>query len=50
MNGVTNDIAILWPPARKPILVTAYLAEGQADQAARNAALADVARALVRHL
>ncbi len=49
-NGVTNDVAILWPPARKPVLVTAYLAESKAAQAARHGALADVARAVVRYL
>src|SRR5690606_59285 len=27
MNGVANDIAILWPPTRGPLLVTAYYAE-----------------------
>lgn len=47
-NGVTGDIAILWPPARRPVLVAAYLAESPSDDAARQGALADVARALVR--
>jgi beta-lactamase class A len=49
-NGVVGDIGILWPPARKPILVTSYLAESPADQTVRQGALADVARALVAHL
>ncbi len=49
-NGATNDIAILWPPSRKPLLVTAYLAESKANEAARYGALAEVARAVVRHL
>jgi beta-lactamase class A len=48
-NGATNDIAILWPPSRKPLLVTAYLAESKADAAARYGALADVARAVARY-
>jgi len=43
-RGATNDIAILWPPGRAPILVAAYLADCSAPADARNAALADVGR------
>lgn len=45
-NGLVGDVAIIWPPERKPILLTAYLAESKAAEAARHGALADVARAL----
>lgn len=43
-NGVSNDVAIAWPPERAPILVTAYYAESDADGDARNAVLAEVGR------
>ena len=44
-TGVTNDVAILWPPGRGPLLVAAYYAEAAtATQAQRNAVLADVGR------
>ncbi|MCR0983567.1 class A beta-lactamase [Roseomonas pecuniae] len=45
-HGTNNDVAILWPPGRAPILVTAYLTESAAPLAARNAALAAVGRAV----
>ena len=40
----TNDVAIAWPPERKPLLVTAYYSGSTADAAARSAVLADVGR------
>jgi beta-lactamase class A len=43
-HGVTNDVAIAWPPERQPIIVSAYYAESSADANARNAVLAQVAR------
>ncbi len=43
-NGTTNDIAIAWPPNRKPVLITAYLTGSPLDAAGRNAVLADVGR------
>jgi beta-lactamase class A len=44
--GTTNDIAILWPPGRRPILLAGYLTETKTPPEARNAALASVARAV----
>lgn len=43
-NGATNDIAILWPPGRRPLLVTVYLTETTAAPDARDAVHADVGR------
>jgi beta-lactamase class A len=43
-RGTTNDIAIVWPPGRGPIIVTAYLTAATAAAAQRNAALAEVGR------
>jgi len=46
--GSTNDVAILWPRTGAPILVAAYLTDSHAEPAAREAALADVGRAVAR--
>lgn len=46
----TNDIAIIWPPRRPPILVAAYY-EGDGEPSdARNAVLANVGRAIAETL
>jgi len=45
-NGSTNDIAILRPPGRAPILLSVYLTQTAAVPAARNATLASVATAV----
>jgi beta-lactamase class A len=44
--GTNNDIAILWPPARRPILAACYLTESSAPLAARDATLASIGRAI----
>lgn len=43
-HGESNDIAIIWPPQRRPLLVTAYYAAASADDAGRDAVLAEVGR------
>ncbi|WP_454717589.1 class A beta-lactamase [Caulobacter segnis] len=43
----TNDVAIAWPPGRKPVLIASFHDRGSADDDERNAVLADVARAVV---
>jgi beta-lactamase class A len=43
-HGATNDIGILFPPNRKPILVAAYLTESNTATAVREGVLADVGR------
>jgi beta-lactamase class A len=43
-NGVSNDLAIAWPPSRAPLLVAAYYAESPLDGDAREAVLAEVGR------
>lgn len=45
-GGTSNDIAVVWPPGRAPMLVTAYLTGSSAPFAARNATLAQVGRLL----
>jgi len=44
--GSTNDIGVLWPPRRAPLVVVSYLTECKAAAEAREAALADVARSV----
>lgn len=46
-NGSNNDVAILWPPRRAPLIVASYLTESAADAATQEAAHARVARAIV---
>lgn len=43
-HGESNDVAIFWPPQRKPILVTAYYAGSSANRAQSSAVLAEVGR------
>lgn len=43
-HHASNDIAVVWPPMAKPLLVTAYYMTGTADVAARKAVLAEVGR------
>ncbi len=43
-QGETNDVAIIWPPDRKPLLVTAYYAGSHAEPAERKTVLATVGR------
>ena len=40
----TNDVAIVWPPQRKPLLVSAYYSAEHLDDDARSAVLAEVGR------
>ena len=43
-HGTTNDIGIIWPPGREPILVAAYLTGTSHGDAQREAVLARIAR------
>jgi beta-lactamase class A len=40
----TNDVGVIWPPDRAPIVVAAYLAGSPTPVEAQEAVLADVAR------
>ncbi|WP_442856505.1 class A beta-lactamase [Burkholderia sp. WSM2230] len=46
-HGTANDVAILWPPGRGPILVAVYLTETAGNTARSNAAIADVGALVV---
>lgn len=39
-----NDSGVVWPPERAPLIVSAYLADSKVDNAAKDAALAEVGR------
>jgi beta-lactamase class A len=43
-HGTTNDIAILWPPQGKPIVMAAYLTQSNASGEVRNGVFAELAR------
>lgn len=44
--GTTNDVAVSWPPDRKPVIVSVYLTGTKASFDDRNAAIAAVGRAV----
>jgi hypothetical protein len=41
---VSGDLAIAWPPGRRPLLFATYVVAPNATDAQRDAAYADVAR------
>jgi beta-lactamase class A len=49
-SGSTNDIGVLWPPERAPIVIAVYLTETPKPDEQRNAAIASVARAVAAGL
>lgn len=49
-HSAVNDVAIAWPPGRAPILVAAYMSDGEAGLEALCAAHADVGRLVAREL
>ncbi len=46
-RGTANDVGVLWPPGRSPVVVTAFITGSTATPDAQSAAIADVARAVV---
>ena len=47
-NGATNDVAVIWPPGRAPLVMTVYTVGSKASEAERSAVLARIARLLAR--
>jgi beta-lactamase class A len=45
-HGTANDVAILWPPGRPPLLVASYLTGSTVAEPQREATHASVARAI----
>lgn len=49
-SSTRNDVAIAWPPHRAPLIMAVYLTQVTVAAQAREAAIADVARAVVTAL
>lgn len=47
-NGTANDVGVIWPPRRRPLVVSVYITQTKAPLAERNAAIAEVARVVTR--
>ena len=45
-HGTANDIAVIWPTGRAPLIITAYLTQCSAADAKRNAAIAAIGKAV----
>jgi beta-lactamase class A len=43
-HGAVNDVAVVWPPTRAPIVLSVYYAEAAIPPDARNTVIAEVAR------
>ena len=43
-RNAANDVAVIWPPGRPPIIVTAFYIDARASDDERNAVLADLGR------
>jgi beta-lactamase class A len=42
--GTTNDVAVVLPPERKPLIISMYITETETPAAECNAAFAEIAR------
>jgi beta-lactamase class A len=49
-QGTTNDVGVIWPPGRAPVIVSAYLTGTSAAPEQRNMTLAAVARSVASAL
>lgn len=49
-HGSSNDVAVIWPASRPPIVIASYLTETAASDEKKNAAHAAVARAVAEAL
>ena len=49
-NGAANDVAIVWPPGRSPILIAAYLSDSSAAPDVLNAAHEAIAATVTRNM
>ncbi|MES2350465.1 MAG: serine hydrolase, partial [Pseudomonadota bacterium] len=43
-HGTTNDIAVLWPPGRAPIVLVTYLTQPGKDDKPRSEIIAEAAK------
>jgi beta-lactamase class A len=49
-ENTSNDVAIIWPAKRPPVIVAAYLTACPGTEAKRNAVLAEVGKLVVKHI
>lgn len=49
-HGTNNDVAVIWPPGREPVIVSVYLTESDASFDDRNAAIAEIGRLVKEEL
>lgn len=49
-HGTANDIAVIWPPARKPIILAVYHTQREADAKPRDEVIAEATRIVVAKL
>jgi beta-lactamase class A len=49
-NATRNDVGVLWPPGRAPVIVSVYLTQATVPFEQRSAAIAAVATAVVAAL
>jgi beta-lactamase class A len=45
-HGTMNDVAVIWPPERRPVIVTVYMTETKTSFDDRNAAIAELGRSI----
>jgi len=50
MNGAVNDVAIAWPPGRRPVVIAVYMSGSDEDVATLSALHAAIASAIVDRL
>jgi beta-lactamase class A len=48
-NGAVNDVAIVWPPNRPPILIAVYVSESQASVETLNTVHARIGAIIATH-
>lgn len=48
--GTTNDVAVIWPPGRKPLIMSVYMTETQTSSDERNAAIARLGLSVAKWL
>ena len=46
-NGTSNDVAVIWPQQRAPVIISVYLTQAKGSADKQNAAIAATARAAV---
>jgi len=49
-NGSRNNIAVIWPEGRKPVVIAVYITEAHASMETRNKAIAEIGKALAESL